>query len=112
MTHNSRIKSLTEYRWNEGSYYGKKTKIYFRKLDKLLMKLFNEALNDNQTITPELLDRILKITGRQNTLAHTITKLVETLDTNQRLQDIERLINSIPPDAIAKARTLEQPITN
>ncbi len=103
---------MTNIAWNNGTYYGKKTKTYFKKLDKLLIKLFDNALSNNQSITPELLDQILKITGRQNTLAHTITKLVETLDTNQRLLDIEKLINSIPASAIAQARTLEQPITN
>ncbi len=90
--------------WNNGSYYGKRTKRYFNYLDRLLSKLFKEALDDNNNISSEQLEQIIKITGRQNTLAHTITKLVETLDTNQRLLDIEKLLNSVPPEAIARAR--------
>ena len=75
-------------------------------IDKMIIKLF-KRVND-ETLTKaelaDLLEQILKLTGRQNTLAHTITKLVETLDTNQRLLDIEKLINSVPPEAIAAAR--------
>ena len=90
--------------WNNGSYYGQRTKRYFNYLDRLVTKLFKEALDDDNKISPDQLDQIIKITGRQNTLAHTITKLVETLDTNQRLLDIEKLLNSVPPEAIARAR--------
>ncbi len=96
-------------RWNDGSLYGKKTRRYFMYLDKLIIKLFKQLLDDGQSINNDQLDKLLKMTGRQNTLAHTITKLVETLDTNQRLLDIEKLINSIPPDAIAKAREADAP---
>lgn len=98
---------MTAKRWNDGSLYGLKTKKYFLMIDKMIIKLFNQSMAIDQTIDNDTLDKLLKLTGRQNTLAHTITKLVETLDTNQRLLDIEKLINSIPPDAIAKAR--EQP---
>ncbi len=97
---------MTIIAWNNGAYYGRKTKKYFRHLDTLITKLFKKLNDDSLTHAQltETLEIILKLTGRQNTLAHTITKLVETLDTNQRLLDIEKLINSIPPDAIARAR--------
>ncbi len=95
--------------WNNGSWYGMRTKRYFNYLDRIVVKLFKQALDDNTKIDADLLDHIIKITGRQNTLAHTITKLVETLDTNQRLLDIEKLINSVPPDAIARARLATPP---
>ena len=96
---------MTIIAWNNGSYYGKKTKRYFMMLDKMIIKLFNKiGESDNLTSVNESMELILKLTGRQNTLAHTITKLVETLDTNQRLLDIEKLLNSVPPEAIARAR--------
>ena len=98
-------------RWNDGTFYGRKTKRYFVYLDRLIIKMFKQLLTDDIPINNDQLDKLLKMTGRQNTLAHTITKLVETLDTNQRLLDIERLINSIPPDAIAKAREIDSIVT-
>jgi SulP family sulfate permease len=54
-----------------------------------------------------MIDRIVKLSGRQNSFAHSVTKLVETLDTNQRLIDIEKLLNAIPVEAIAAARVDE-----
>ena len=99
---------MTAKRWNDGSLYGLKTRKYFLMIDKMIIKLFNQMIDE--TIDNDTLDKLLKLTGRQNTLAHTITKLVETLDTNQRLLDIEKLINSIPPQAIAQARELEPTI--
>ena len=95
---------MTNYNWNEGAYYGKKTKTYFKWLDTIIMRLFKDAADETRPVDKDALETLVKLTGRQNTLAHTITKLVETLDTNQRLLDIEKLLNSVPPEAIARAR--------
>lgn len=70
----------------------------------MINRLFREASKKGTTIDNETLDQILKLTGRQNTLAHTITKLVDEMDTNQRLLDIEKLLNNVTPDALAAAR--------
>ncbi len=90
-------------KWNDASYYGIRTKRYFKYLDTMLTKLFKEATKQNVEVNPALLEQILNITARQNNLTHTITKLVEVLDTNQRLMDMENLVHSIPAGTLAKA---------
>lgn len=90
-------------KWNDASYFGIRTMRYFKYLDTMLIKLFKEAGKQNADVNPELLEQILNITARQNTNIHTITKLVEVFDNNQRLLDIEKLINLAEPGSLAKA---------
>ena len=91
-------------KWNDGSYYGIRTKRYFKYLDTMLVKLFKEATKQNVEVNPVLLQQILNITARQNSHVHTITKLIESADGNQRIMDIEHLINAIPAETLREAR--------
>ena len=90
-------------KWNDGSYYGIRSKRYFKYLDTMVVKLFKEAAKQNVEVNPKLLEQILNITARQNSIVHSIIKLIEALDNNQRLMDIEHLINSIPAGTLAEA---------
>jgi len=84
------------YAWNDSSYYGKRTKRYYKFLDTLLKKLFKQAA-EQTPLDAELLDQIIKLTGRQNDFTRTIMKLVETMDIIQRLTDLEKKVQLISP---------------
>lgn len=85
-------------KWNDGSYYGQKTRNYFRKLDKKL-----NALLDSEDNSPEHIESIVKLAKTQSQNIHSITKLIDTMDTNQRLQKIEDFMNYVPNDTIDAA---------
>ena len=89
--------------WSDGSYYGIRTKRYFNYLDTMLRRLFKEAMAQGTSVSPEVLEQILRLTARQNHLVYTITKLNETMDLNQRLMDMEKLLQAIPPELLSKS---------
>ncbi len=86
--------------WDDGNYYGRKSRNSFRRLDKLLAKQF--ALCKNDTVDDATLDRILKIISKQNNIAHTVTKLVESLTANTKLLELDKLVHLVPADVLAK----------
>ena len=86
--------------WDDGNYYGRKSRNNFRRLDKLLAKQFATCKDD--AVDDTTLDRILKIISKQNNIAHSITKIVDSLTLNKRMYELERLIHLIPADVLAK----------
>lgn len=98
------LHSTMKYNWSDSNFYGTKQKRYFSYLDTMLKRLFKEALKQKTELNPELLEQIMNLTARQNTIVHSITKLFETMDGAQRLMDIEQLINAIPAATLAEAR--------
>ena len=83
--------------WNDASLYGKKAKRYFLLLDKMIIKLLKK-----ESPTLEDIEQIVKLTGRQNTITHTISKLVENMDTNARMIKLEKLFDNVPAEVIGK----------
>lgn len=89
-------------RWDNGDYYGKKNKIYFKKLNTMIMNLFTqvgEGQVDNDT-----LENILKLIDKQQKVAYTVTKLVDTLSINQRMVNIEQMLEMVPVEVLATAK--------
>ncbi len=90
-------------KWDNGAYFGTRQKRYYKFLDSLLMKLLKQAKDEGVNVSNETLDRIIVLTGRQNTLVNSITKLVENLSINQKVDDIERIIMKVPAGALSEA---------
>ena len=67
------------------------------------MKNIKEAIASGTPVKPETLELIVRLTGRQTVLIHSVTKLIETADTNQRLMNIESLLDAISPEALREA---------
>ena len=88
-------------KWNDGEYYGKKSRNSYRRLDKLLNKEFDTC--KDKAVDDSTLDRISKIIGKQTSLIHAVTKLTDTLMNNQRYTDIETLIHAIPAEHFREA---------
>ena len=87
-------------RWDDGEYYGKKSRNNFRRLDKMLNKEFDSC--QDKSVDDATLERILKIITKQNNIAHTITKLVEALTLNKKMIELNHIIHAVPPDVISK----------
>ncbi len=89
--------------WFDINFMGKKQKRYFKLLDKMLIKLFKEAAKQDGVIQPELFDQIIKLTGRQNTTSTAIAKMYADVIADNRVKDIEFIIEQIPAEALQKA---------
>ena len=50
------------------------------------------------------IDTLLKMMKHKSTVALAINKLLDTIDTTKRIENIERLIESIPVELLAEAK--------
>lgn len=89
--------------WYDVSYMGKKQKRYFKFLDTILIKQLKEAVKQEGKLEPELFDQIIRLTGRQNTISMAIAKMYGDVIADQRMNDIEFLIEQMSPEELQKA---------
>jgi len=85
-------------KWNDASYYGAKTKNYFRKVDKKL-----NALLDSEDNSPEQLESIVKLAKTQSQHIHSITKLNDSVETQTRMLKIEAFMTYASQDSLEEA---------
>lgn len=99
---------MTSTAWNNLGYYGKKLKADFQILDTYihisLKRDDGKKGIDVKKLTEVNVDNLLKLMRHKTIIAITINKLVETLDTTKRLEDIEKIIEAISPEALLEAK--------
>ena len=84
--------------WTNLSYYGVKIKKDFTLCDTLIKKYRGCDLDDLE------IDTMLKLMKHKTTIATTLTKIMAEMDTTNRIENIERLIQAVSPEALAEAR--------
>lgn len=90
---------MTSSSWTNLSYYGIKLKRDFTHLDTLIKKAKGvENLDDIQ------IDTMLKMMKHKATIATTVTKMMDIMDTTKRIENIERLLQAVTPEALAEAQ--------
>ncbi len=89
---------MTSTSWTNLSYYGLKIKKDFTLCDTLIKKYKDTDLDDMQ------IDTMLKLMKHKTTVATILTKMMSEMDTTNRIENIERLIQSVSPEALAEAR--------
>lgn len=89
---------MTSTSWTNPAYYGVKLKKDFTLLDTLLKKYRGVDLNDLQ------IDTMLKMMKHKATLAMDITKMLETTDTAKTIEEIQKIIQAVSPEALAEAQ--------
>ena len=52
---------------------------------------------------PIEIDTLLKMMKHKTTIAMTVTKIVDLIDTTKRIEDIEKLLQAVTPEALAEA---------
>lgn len=99
--------TVTSSGWNNLSYYGRKLKADFSILDTyihLALKKEEGKGIDVNKLTDINVDNLLKMMRHKTQIAITINKIVESIDTTSRLEDIERIIEAISPEALLEAK--------
>ncbi len=100
---------LTSTAWNNLGYYGKKLKADFSILDRYivlaLQKEDGKGIDVNK-LTDINVDNLLKMMRHKTQIAITINKIVDSLDTTKRLENIERIIEAISPEALLEAKLI------
>lgn len=90
-------------KWNDPSYYGAKTRNYFKKVDKKL-----NVLLDSEDNSPENVESVVKLSKIQYQNIHSVVKLNDSVDNQARFLKIEAFMayasNEAMEDAIEKAR--------
>jgi len=89
---------LTSTSWTNLSFYGLKIKKDFTLLDTLLKKYRERDLEDIE------IDTMLKMMKHKTTVATTLTKMMDIMDTTKRIENIERLLQAVSPEALAEAQ--------
>ena len=89
---------MTSTSWTNLSYYGLKIKKDFTLLDTLLKKYRDVDLEDIE------IDTMLKMMKHKTTIATTLTKMMDIMDTTKRIENIEKLIRAVSPEALAEAQ--------
>ena len=92
---------VTSTKWNNISYYGKKLKRDFTHIDKLIYKI---DIAEGTVIDPQIIDTIIKMMRQKTNIASQITKMVNEIDTANRLENIEKILLAISPEALAEAK--------
>lgn len=92
---------MTSVAWNNLSYYGRRLKADFSQIDKMINKRLEEPIAADDILT---IDTILKLMKHKAVIALTVNKLVDTIDTTKRIEDIEQLIKAIPVELLAEAK--------
>ncbi len=90
---------MTSTSWTNLSYYGLKIKKDFTLCDTLIKKSKDVENPDDIQI-----DTLLKMMKHKTTIATTLTKMMAEMDTTNRIENIERLIQAVSPEALAEAR--------
>ena len=72
----------------------------FKIIDTLIKKNVERPLGDEQV------DTLLKMMKHKTTIAITVTRIVDLLDTTKRIENIERLLQAVTPEALAEAQRL------
>ena len=100
--------TVTSTPWNNLGYYGRKLRADFSILDTYihlaLKKDDGKSGIDLTKLTEINVDNLLKMMRHKTIIAITINKLVESLDTTKRLEDIEKIIEAITPEALLEAK--------
>ena len=91
---------MTSTSWTNQSYYGLKLKKDFSLLDTLLKKYRDRDLDDLE------IDTMLKMMKHKATVAMNITTMMEKMDTANRLENMEAIINAVTPEALAEAKKI------
>jgi len=91
---------LTSTSWTNQAYYGLKLKKDFSLLDTLLKKYRGVDLDDLE------IDTMLKMMKHKATVAMNITTMMEKMDTANRLENMEAIINAVTPEALAEAKKI------
>ena len=89
---------MTSTSWTNLSYYGLKIKKDFTLLDTLLKKYKDRDLEDIE------IDTMLKMMKHKTTVATTLTKMMDIMDTTKRIENIETLLQAVSPEALAEAQ--------
>ncbi len=89
---------MTSTSWTNLSYYGLKIKKDFTLCDTLIKKYRDADLDDFQVET------MLKLMKHKTAVATVLTKMMSEMDTTNRIENIERLIQAVSPEALAEAR--------
>ena len=92
---------MTTVAWNNLSYYGKRLKSDFKQLDTLIKKA-----NKKENLDPIEIDTLLKMMKHKTTVAMTVTRILDLLDTTKRIENIEKLLEAITPEALAEAQRI------
>ena len=99
---------VTSTAWNNLAYYGRKLKADFQIIDTYiqisLQRDDGKKGIDIKKLEEANVDTLLKMMRHKTIIAITVNKLVETLDTTKRLEDIEKLIEAISPEALLEAK--------
>jgi len=90
--------------WRNSSWYGRKEKNRYKRLDNLINKLFDTAETQGTDIEPLLIDQIVKLTSKGHGSIHSVTKLTETMDIVNRMQSLEDIIVNVDPSALSAAK--------
>ena len=91
---------MTSTSWTNQAYYGLKLKKDFSLLDTLLKKYRGVDLDDLE------IDTMLKMMKHKATVAMNITTMMEKMDTANRLENMEAIINAVTPEALAEAKKI------
>jgi len=89
---------MTSTSWTNLSYYGLKIKKDFTLCDTLLKKYKDRDLEDIE------IDTMLKMMKHKTTVATALTKMMDIMDTTKRIENIERLLQAVSPEALAEAQ--------
>ena len=89
---------MTSTSWTNLSFYGVKIKKDFTLCDTLIKKYRGRDLEVIE------IDTMLKLMKHKTTIATTLTKMMDIMDTTKRIENIEKLILAVSPEALAEAR--------
>ncbi len=89
---------MTSTSWTNLSYYGLKIKKDFTLCDTILKKYKDVDLEDIE------IDTMLKLMKHKTTVATTLTKMMDIMDTTKRIENIETLLHAVSPEALAEAQ--------
>ncbi len=89
---------MTTSSWNNLSYYGKRVKTDFKILHKMIKTHADQPLDDQK------IDTLLKMMKHKTTIAMTVTKIVDLMDTTKRIENIEKLLEAVSSEALIEAQ--------
>jgi len=91
---------MTSTSWTNLSYYGLKIKKDFTLCDTLIKKYKDTDLDDIE------IDTMLKLMKHKTTVATILTKMMSEMDTTNRLEHMEAILNAVTPEALLEAKKI------
>jgi len=91
---------MTSTSWTNLSYYGLKIKNDFTLCDTLIKKYKDTDLDDIE------IDTMLKLMKHKTTVATILTKMMSEMDTTNRLEHMEAILNAVTPEALLEAKKI------